>query len=287
MEKLDGIGEIVSWDSPKSVRIDVFRMAMLDAGLDPKTARDVCPANAFRRAVSSMEQNRVIRQVHSNQDSMTFQFTSEHLNGTEYEYAKETVVHLNKKTGKVQCEDPAIELMATKLVEEKTDYRYAADVTRTIKKLFDDHGDLFSLRSAGGVYFVPQKYTGLCDQVESAMKAIGGQLNRWEQGSSSRNTANASNAINDTIANLITEAGNCVDGIEEKDDKAMARHMDRVNIVRLKIESYRDILANHVGGLEKSLSEVNNKLLNSLGLSDPEPAYQENQLSASYSSPSL
>ena len=65
----------------------------------------------------------------------------------------------------------------------------------------------------------------------------------------------------DTIAKLINEAEACVDGIEKRNDKALSQYMGRVNFVRLKIESYRNILAHHVGGLEKSLDEVNSKLL--------------------------
>lgn len=116
---LNGLGEIVSWTSPRSVTIDELRKAMVDANIDESLARDMRPSNAFRRAIKDMEEHRVIRQTLNDNEYLHFQFTSEYLRGGEFHYSKEAELMLHKSTGVVSCSNNELREMAQRMVTNR------------------------------------------------------------------------------------------------------------------------------------------------------------------------
>jgi len=254
--QLKGIGEIVSWTSPKSVHINDLRKAMEKAGLDPDDAKDMKPANAFRRAIHDLEQNRVIRQTLNADGKIHFQFTKEVLSGGEFHYSKEASLSVDKSTGFVNCNDVALRIHAQSLLNEQAKTRTASDVTRIIQRLFDNGGDLFPLRDAGGVYFVPEIHTAICDCVEMLMKRIGGHFRRWEMNSSPRNNENAAVAIRDAITGMIKEYQKYADTLSSDDPKVLAKGMKKIKLIRTKLDVYRTVLAGYDSDIEDALEAV-------------------------------
>jgi hypothetical protein len=254
--ELKGIGEIVSWTSPKSIDIDTLRDGMLRAGLDPDTAKDMKPANAFRRAIHDLEDNRVIRQTLNADDKIHFQFTSEILNGGEFHYNKEADLTVDKNNGVVECNSWELQARAQTLLNEQVKTRSASDVTRIIKRLFEDGGDMFPLRDAGGVYFVPEVHTAICDCMEILMTAIGGNFRRWEMNSSPRNNKNAAVAIRDAIQGMIADYAKYAETLSSDDTKVLAKGMKKIQVIRTKLNAYRDVLSGYESDIEKTLATV-------------------------------
>ena len=63
----------------------------------PGTGSPAC----LRRACKKLSEARIIRQVAEDETSITFQFTQESRKGDHFEYALETMLSLEKATGKV------------------------------------------------------------------------------------------------------------------------------------------------------------------------------------------
>lgn len=259
---LNGLGEIVSWTSPRSVTIDELRKAMVDANIDESLARDMRPSNAFRRAIKDMEEHRVIRQTLNDNEYLHFQFTSEYLRGGEFHYSKEAELMLHKSTGVVSCSNNELREMAQRMVNEQTDKRSASDITRIVQKLFEDNGDLFPLRDAGGVYFVPQEHLTLCEKVEKLLNAIGGAMKRWEMNTSPRNSDNAAVAVRDSLKKMIHEYETYSNSLSSDDPDVMAKGMKRINVIRMKMNAYKDLLSGYANDVDKALNAVTVDLTN-------------------------
>src|SRR5204863_490212 len=74
-----------------------------DAGLDESVARELAPRHAFSRACKKLSEARIIRQVAEDELIITFQFTAERRDCDRFEYELETMLTLEKATGKVSC----------------------------------------------------------------------------------------------------------------------------------------------------------------------------------------
>lgn len=268
------LGEIVSWTSPRHVHINDLRSAMRLAGIDEEMAKDMAPSNAFRRAIHKLEENRVIRQTLNEKDSVYFQFTSEHLSNGEFHYAKECDVRLDKTNGVVHCTNSGLEYLAQQLVNEEINTRGAADITRIIQKLFNDCGDLFPLREAGGVYFVPENYKPLCESVEVMLNTIGGGMKRWEMGDSARNNENAAVAIKEAIEGMIKEYEGYAEDLDAEDSRKMAKAVGKINTIRMKLDAYRGILDAHSHDIDSAIEKVTtdlNRIATGVSTKDVEP----------------
>ena len=68
--------------------------------------------NWNRTVASSSSTWRIIRQVGEDEAAVTFQFTSESRDGDRFEYALETMLTLDKKTGTVTCDLPGLATLA-------------------------------------------------------------------------------------------------------------------------------------------------------------------------------
>src|SRR4051812_25040203 len=98
-------GEILTWSCPGvSVRYSDLIEALKEAELEEGVARELAPRHAFARACRKLARERIIRQVAEGEKTVTFQFTQESRAGDRFEYTLETLLTLDKESGKVICE---------------------------------------------------------------------------------------------------------------------------------------------------------------------------------------
>src|ERR1700748_128526 len=99
------LGEVITWDcSGITVRHLDLVDALTESELDPSVARELAPRHAFARACRKLSEARILRQVTENTNTIQFQFTAEHKEGDRFSYDFETLLTLEKATGKVTCE---------------------------------------------------------------------------------------------------------------------------------------------------------------------------------------
>src|SRR5438874_9649104 len=99
------LGEILSWScAGLTVRHLDLVTALRESGLDESVARELLPRHAFARACRKLAKQRIVRPIREDSTHITFQFTSESKAGDRYEYTLETLLRLDKATGKVNCD---------------------------------------------------------------------------------------------------------------------------------------------------------------------------------------
>src|SRR6185437_13043558 len=137
------LGEIITWSCSKiSIRhIDLIQ-ALRDSDLDESVARELAPRHAFARACKKLSEARIIRQVSEDEKVICFQFTAEHREGDHFSYDLETMLTLDKATGKVSCDLHGLATLAQEELDRCLEARTGSDVTRIIQKLFERRADL-------------------------------------------------------------------------------------------------------------------------------------------------
>ena len=174
------LGEVISWTcSGVAVTHAALVAALKDAGLDESVARELAPKHAFSRACKKLCDRRIIRQVAEDEATVKFQFTQESRDGDRYEYALETMLALDKRTGRVTCDLPGLATLAQEELDRATDARSGGDVTRVIQKLFERAADLFPTRPQGGCYFTPIRHAAFVDRVQGMLGRLNGQILRF------------------------------------------------------------------------------------------------------------
>src|SRR5262249_31153764 len=150
------------------------------AGLDEAVARELAPRHAFTRACRKLEKDRVIRKISEDEDSITFQFTREQKQGNEFQYTREDVLGLAKKTGVVACHfSKALEAQPQEELDRAITTRTGADLGAIVQKLCEKEADLVPIRDAGGAYIVPGKRQEFLQKLYQFAKSVGGSLRRY------------------------------------------------------------------------------------------------------------
>jgi hypothetical protein len=257
------LGEIITWTcgGVKVRHIDLVH-ALKDAGLDECVARELAPRHAFTRACRKLAQARIIRHVSEDKSCITFQLTAERKEGDHFAYELETLLSLDKASGKVSCKMPGLATLAQEELDRCIEARTGGDVTRVVQRLFERHADLFPIRPQGGAYFVPQVYSGFVDQVQTFLGKLNGQLLRYpvptgtDQGDRSVKEAVASG-----IQAMIEEHLSAIDSFgEDTRQDTLVRAAERIRLTKFKIEGYAAYLAEERARLEKDLAAASVKL---------------------------
>src|SRR4051794_41037500 len=174
------LGEIITWSCAKvSIRHIDLITALRESDLDESVARELAPRYAFSRVCKKLSEARIIRQVAEDDITIKFQFTAEHRDGDHFSYDLETMLTLDKASGKVSCDLPGLATLAQEELDRCLEARTGSDVTRIIQKLFERRADLFPIREQGGAYFCPQEHVGFVDKVQTFLGRLNGKMNRF------------------------------------------------------------------------------------------------------------
>jgi hypothetical protein len=257
------LGEIICWAcSGVAVRHLELVDALRDAGLDEGVARELAPRHAFARACKKLNEARIIRQVGEDDTTITFQFTAERRDGDRFAYELETLLSLEKATGKVSCPLPGLATLAQEELDRCIEARTGGDVTRVVQRLFERKADLFPIRPKGGAYFVPAQHAGFTDQVQRFLGKLNGQLLRFPVPAGTvQGDRSVKEAVASGIAALIAEHNAAVEGFgEDTRPDTFERAAERIRVTRLKVEAYAEYLAEERSRLERDLADASARL---------------------------
>jgi hypothetical protein len=257
------LGEVISWTCPgAAVRHADLVAALADPGLDTSVARELLPRHAFARACKKLAKDRIIRPVAEDEATITFQFTQESRAGDEYEYTLETMLALEKATGKVKCELAGLATLTQEQVDAAIDARTGTDITRCVKRLFDRHADLFPVREKGSVYFVPQAHADFVASVQQFLGRVNGRLARFPVPEGTpQGDRSVKDAVASGIAAMIADHRSAVEsfGSDTRKD-TLERAAERVKRARHKLSVYAEYLADERTKLERELAESSPRL---------------------------
>ena len=257
------LGEVISWTcAGVTVTHAALVAALKDAGLDENVARELAPRHAFTRACKKLSDQRIIRQVGEDESVVRFQFTHESRAGDKFEYLLETMLTLDKKTGKVSCDLPGLATLAQEHLDRAIEARTGSDVTRVIQKVFERHADLFPIRPQGGCYYVPQRHAAFVDKVQHFLGRINGQLLRFPiQAGTAEGDRSVKEAVAAGLAALIAEHRQAIEsfGTDTRDD-TLTRAAERIRRTQFKIQAYAEYLNEEKSRLDRELATARQEL---------------------------
>ncbi len=257
------LGEVIAWTcSGVAVTHPALVDALSTAGLDPAVARELAPRHAFARACQKLSAARVIRRVAEDAATLTFQFTQETRATDRLEYTLETMLTLDKQTGRVTCDLPGLATLAQEELDRAVAARTGADVTRVVQKLFERHADLFPVRPQGGVYFVPDRHTAFVDRVQAVLGKLGGQVLRFPVPAG---TAEGDRSVKDAVAAglaaVIAEHRQAVTQFgPDTRDGTVERAAGKIRSTQFKLAAYAEYLADAKAGLDRELATARAEL---------------------------
>lgn len=257
------LGEIITW-KVQGVAISHADLisGLMASDLDCDVARELAPRNAFARACSKLDSERIIRKVAEDHATITFQFTREALEEGKFSYHFESLIFVNKHSGKITSENLELEQLAKEEFCRCMEARTASDVTRLIQRLFERHADLFSIRDQGGAYFVPRIHHDFIAKVENFLRTIGGTLQRFPIPAGS---PQGDRAVQDAVASglqgIIDEHLEAVQKFgEDTRPETLRKAEEKIRATRLKIQGYGFYLDKKRDDLEASIQKASELL---------------------------
>jgi hypothetical protein len=257
------LGEILTWSA---AGVSIRHLDLIDAltgcGLDESVARELAPRHAFSRACKKLSEARIIRQIAEDQTTITFQFTAESRVGDRYSYDFETLLYLEKATGKVSCALAGLATLAQEELDRCIAVRTGGDITRVVQRLFERKADLFPIRDQGGAYFVPQEHVGFVDRIQALLSKVNGSLRRFPIPAG---TPHGDRSVKESVAAgleaLIAEHELAIASFgEDTRSDTLTRTAERIRLTRHKVEAYACYLAEEKARLEKALTMASAKL---------------------------
>ena len=257
------LGEIITWKI-QGVAISHADLlsGLMASDLDCDVAKELAPRNAFARACSKLDSERIIRKIAEDHATITFQFTRETNEGGKFHYYFESLLFLNKYSGGITSENLELEQLAKEEFGRCMEARTANDVTRLVQRLFERHADLFSIRDQGGVYFVPEVHHDFIAKVETFVKNIGGSLQRFPiPAGSPQGDRAVQEAVAHGLQTIIDEHLQAVQKFgEDTRPDTLRRAEEKVRATKLKIEGYSFYLDKKREDLEASLQQASELL---------------------------
>jgi hypothetical protein len=257
------LGEIITWScsGARIQHLDLVR-ALRDSSLDEGVARELAPRHAFSRACRKLAQARIIRQVSEDTKAITFQFTAERRDGDRFAYELETLLTLDKNTGKVTCGLAGLATLAQEELDRCIEARTGGDLTRVVQRLFEKKADLFPIREQGGCYFVPQEHADFVDRVQSFLGRLNGTMGRFPvPAGTPQGDRSVKEAVAEGLAALIQEHHDAIAGFgDDTRESTLHRAAERIRLTRHKVEAYSCYLAEEKTRLEKELAAASAKL---------------------------
>jgi len=257
------LGEIVTWTcAGVTVPLPALVEALRAAGLDESVARELAPRHAFARACKRLSDRRIIRPVAETESAIRFQFTAETRREDRIDYALETMLELDKKSGRVACDLPGLATLAQEELDRCIGVRGGADVTRVLMKLFERRADLFAIRPAGGCYFVPAAHAAFTDQAQAFLSRLNGQMLRFPV---PRGTAHGDRSVKEAVAAglsaLVAEHAAAVEafGADTRPD-TIERAAARIRATQFKVQAYAEYLHDEKAKLDRAVAAAQQRL---------------------------
>jgi hypothetical protein len=257
------LGEVITWSCPGvTVRHRDLIDALKEADLDETVARELAPRHAFTRACKKLSDARIIRQVGEDDATIRFQFTAEHRDGDRFTYDLETMLTLDKATGKVTCALAGLATLAQEELDRCLDARTGSDVTRVVQRLFERRADLFPIREKGGCYFVPHEHAAFVDKVQALLGRINGRLSRFPVPAG---TPDGDRSVKESVAAglsaLIEDHRKAVAafGGDTRED-TIKRAAEKIRSTQFKVQAYAEYLLDEKGKLDRELAAARDEL---------------------------
>ncbi len=275
------LGEIVVWEIRHGTRVTLAEMrdAIKEAGFDPNLAKAFTTKRGFRRSRIKMKKDGLIRVFEETEKTplIKFQFTSERRDGDLFCYDTVSILTLDTMTGIVSCpENQELADRATQLVAEGVEIRRTDDITMFLKKLFKSQADFFPVKNSGGAYFVPAEHVGFVNSADKFLGKLGSKVGRFPValGSGKRSVKET---VEEGLSKIIENHVKAVDALDIENNRTstFVSQAEKIELTRLKIESYAFYLEERSKELLARVEECKEELRKKIGKIQTSEVQQE------------
>jgi len=257
------LGEILTWhcNGIKCSHADLVS-ALTDSDLDATVARELLPRHAFARAARKLSDQRIIRKLDEDATSIRFQFTAERRQDTQFSYDIETILMLDKATGRVESDIPELTAKAQAEVDRCIGERTGGDVSRVVKRLFERSADVFPIREEGGAYYLPVEHVEHANKIEAFLKRLNGGMRRFPiPAGTPQGDRSVKESVESGLDALIAEHRSATEAFSlDTRDSTLMKAVERLNAIRFKIEAYSVYLGDAHERLEEHLADAREQL---------------------------
>lgn len=256
-------GELVWWDPVEEASLRKVQEALRLAGFPDALARESLPRDAFSRAIKQLSDGRLIEPIDEaeTEDQLKFQFTRKALEedaggDKKIDYSFETFLYLNKKNGDIKCDNARLKEKAEAEFDRCMGMRTPSHITALTKRIYMNDAKnrpselrLFPMRSAGGLYFVPELVVDVNERVDKFRRYLGGSLLRipliktWVGADGERVHAKGSDeivsdAMMGGIESVVVELEREIGKFDDDTKPASMEHKaERIKVLMHKVES--------------------------------------------------
>ncbi len=268
VDSLSGItllGELIGWEMGEGTKThpEVVE-ALKSSELDERVAKELLPRFAFSRAAKKLADERLIDIVNEDGDEIKFQITKRLNSGDELTFERETFLHLNKTTGRIECDSEQLKERAQTALDKAIVDRTTSDITKIVQRLFDNHADLMPFfKKKGGVYIVPIEHTTFVSKISAFLTKMGGVIKRVPIPSG---TALGDRTMQETVEeyldSLMMEHDSSIEefGLDTRPD-TLEKTAAKIKSTRTKIEAYAHYLTERKEVLLKKVEDATAKLV--------------------------
>ena len=256
------IGEIVSAEPPPEVKYGALLAAMANAQIDQKFLKEMLPKNAFKRSIKELDEGRVIRKTEESADFIKFQFTKETAQGMGFNYSVEDFVTVDKKTGSCTSDiDPQLAVFAEKLINEKMEVRTTGDISRIFKKTFESGLGIYSIRKAGGCYFVPIQSQAMILKFEKFIEEIGGKMRRVQVPGGAINLKTMAEAVVDGTKQVVDQYREAIENYSDTTPPGVIKNRyEAIQELRQRKLAMTEFFGGLIGELDAEFKDLDSLL---------------------------
>lgn len=262
-------GGIVYWSLGGTINVDAFRLAWVDAGLDPALLPpEPTEGSALKRAMLEQAGRRLLARPINR--GKTWLLVSETPNGSDADYSVRSKVELQK--------DGTLLIHAENGINEKIESAYANalsnyDVTDIANWLVHRAYacQALALRPRGGVYFIPRANIDTFLSYVSVLNKVSADCNVYRI--PALQSADAVQAIlaalqdetSDSLRQIELDVVDCVQ------DRVKQSRREECNRLLAKVRFYEDLLSENLDSLKAKIENLSVSLTVSVLSDEPEP----------------
>jgi hypothetical protein len=170
-------------------------------------------------------------------------------------------------TGHVSCPDAKLKSAAQDAVDAALENKTTSDITNVVDRLFTQalgHLALFSLRRAGGAYFVFTEHATFVDKIDNFLRQLNGKVNRFPMPKGTKTgDAAVADAVQQAGDRVADELHAQIDGFTVKARKdTLEATADKIKDARQRLKAHVHFLGQKRDELLQKLDDAETKLNN-------------------------
>lgn len=249
LDPMTTLGYVCLSEELSNVTLKAARKAASDAGLDEEV-KDIKDRSAFIRAVQKLKERGAIEEKSSDgvlrhklvddKNEIKFQFSRYFIESQGCNYDSAAQITLDKKSGKIQCNNPQIKALAEQLFDDCHGEFRTTDISSFILRVVSKQ-KTHRVPVRDAVYFFAATQKNLIDKIKKFYTLLGFNFVVLPVNHSSGESGSIIKAVITDFKNGMKLLADEVKKLETKDGLTKKIAANRLEELRDKLEEYREL----------------------------------------------